>query len=161
MSAATIQRTYVMLHPDRTRVLLRPFLLTNEPRARRICTQVMALPESEVHALWRQVQAELGERHANTREFLRRRFEQTRPGLRAEPWPFPPDAARTTALRPRRPTTRNRRRMLPRRRLNKQRRPSGRPTRNGLPRSPKPNSKPRQRKPPPRPTRPERLPRRQ
>ena len=67
-----------MLHPDRTRVLLRPFLLPNEPRARVICAQVMALAESDVHALWGQVQADFGERHAQTREFLRRRFEQAR-----------------------------------------------------------------------------------
>ncbi len=82
MNAATVQRTNVTLHPDRTRVLLRPFLLPNEPRARKICAQVTALPESEVHTLWEQVQAEFGERHAKTREFLRRRFEQARPCLR-------------------------------------------------------------------------------
>jgi predicted GH43/DUF377 family glycosyl hydrolase len=79
-----VQRTKVTLHPDRRRVLLRPFLLPNEPRARTICAQVMALPESEVHTLWEQVQAEFGERHAKTREFLRRRFEQARPCLRTD-----------------------------------------------------------------------------
>jgi predicted GH43/DUF377 family glycosyl hydrolase len=82
MTTATVQRTNVVLHPDRTRVLLRPFLLPNEPRARKICAQVMALPEREVHTLWEQVQADFGERHAKTREFLRRRFEQARPCLR-------------------------------------------------------------------------------
>ncbi len=84
MKGATVQRTNVVLHPDRTRVLLRPFLLPNEPRARTICAQVMALPEDEVLALWEQVRAEFGERHAKTREFLRRRFEQARPCLRAD-----------------------------------------------------------------------------
>jgi len=84
MNAAIVQRTNVTLHPDRTRVLLRPFLLPNEPRARTICAQVMALRESEVHTLWKQVQAEFGERHAKTREFLRRRFEQARPCLRTD-----------------------------------------------------------------------------
>ena len=49
------QRTEVVLHPDRKRVLLRPFLLANEPpgaapgaaveRALRICASVTALPE--------------------------------------------------------------------------------------------------------------------
>jgi predicted GH43/DUF377 family glycosyl hydrolase len=81
MKPASLQRTNVILHPDRTRVLLRPFLLPNEPRARTICAQVMALPESEVRTLWMQVQAEFGERHSKTREFLRRRFEQARPCL--------------------------------------------------------------------------------
>jgi predicted GH43/DUF377 family glycosyl hydrolase len=84
MHAAIVQRTNITLHPDRSRVLLRPFLLPNEPRARAICAQIMALPESEVRALWEQVQAEFGERHAKTREFLRRRFEQARPCLRTD-----------------------------------------------------------------------------
>ena len=84
MNPALVQRTSVVLHPDRTRVLLRPFLLPNEPRARTICAQVMALPEGEVHALWEQVQTEFSERHAKTLEFLRRRFEQARPCLRTD-----------------------------------------------------------------------------
>ncbi|MBN2505340.1 MAG: glycoside hydrolase family 130 protein [Verrucomicrobia bacterium] len=84
MNAAAVQRTNVVLHPDRRRVLLRPFLLPNEPRARTICAQVMAIPERDVHALWAQVQAEFGKRHARIREFLRRRFEQARPCLRTD-----------------------------------------------------------------------------
>ena len=55
------------------------FCSPNDQRARRICAQVMALPESEVHTLLAQVQAEFGERHVKTREFLRRRFEQVQP----------------------------------------------------------------------------------
>lgn len=81
MKSATVHRTNVVLQHDRTRVLLRPFLLPNEPRARAICAQVMALPEGEVRALWAQVRAEFGERHAQTREFLRRRCDQARPFL--------------------------------------------------------------------------------
>ncbi|MEY2409341.1 MAG: hypothetical protein QOF48_2011 [Verrucomicrobiota bacterium] len=73
-----------MLHPDRTRVLLRPFLLPTDPRAVKICANVMALPESEVDALWAEVQSEFGERHSQIREFLRRRFEQVRPSLRSD-----------------------------------------------------------------------------
>ncbi len=42
----------------------------------------MALPESEVCALWAQVQTDFHERHSQIREFLRRRFEQVRPSLR-------------------------------------------------------------------------------
>jgi len=42
----------------------------------------MALPESEVRALWEQVQTDFDERHSQIREFLRRRFEQVRPSLR-------------------------------------------------------------------------------
>jgi len=93
MRTANLKRTQVVLHPDRSRVLLRPFLLANEPpgaapgaavgRALRICANVTALPESEVHALWKQVKAEFGERHAKTQRFLLSRFEQVRPLLKA------------------------------------------------------------------------------
>src|SRR6185503_14618254 len=75
------QRTPVILHSDRTRVLLRPFLGPTDARAPRICAEVMALSEREVHALWNQIQAEFGQRHVRTREFLQKRFEQMRPSL--------------------------------------------------------------------------------
>ena len=78
MKTATVQRSEVILHPDRSRVLLRPFLLPNDPRAVRICAQVMALPETEVHVLCQQVKTEFGDRHAKTRDFLKARFEQVR-----------------------------------------------------------------------------------
>ena len=78
MKTISIRRTHIILHPDRTRVLLRPFLLTYDRRAIKLCAQVMALPESEVHALWEQVRAEFGERHVKIEEFLRRRFERVR-----------------------------------------------------------------------------------
>ncbi|MDD4870261.1 MAG: glycoside hydrolase family 130 protein [Kiritimatiellae bacterium] len=84
MKTTQIKRKNLVLRPDRTRVLLRPFLQTNDPRAFRICANVMALPESKVHTLWAQVKAEFGERHVKTDEFLERRFEQLRPCLRTE-----------------------------------------------------------------------------
>ena len=95
MKTANLKRTQVVLRPDRSRVLLRPFLLGNESpgaapataaeRALRICTNVTALPESEVQALWKQVKAEFGERHAKTQRFLRNRFELVRPLLNGAP----------------------------------------------------------------------------
>jgi predicted GH43/DUF377 family glycosyl hydrolase len=84
MKTATVQRSQVILHPDRSRVLLRPFLPPNDPRAARICAQVMALPETEVHILCQQVKMEFGERHAKTRDSLKRRFEQARPCLHTD-----------------------------------------------------------------------------
>jgi predicted GH43/DUF377 family glycosyl hydrolase len=84
MKTAAVQRTQVILHPDRSRVLLRPFLLPSDPRAARICAQVMALPETEVHTLWQQVKTEFGDRHAKTRDFLKARFEQVRPCLQTD-----------------------------------------------------------------------------
>lgn len=79
-----LRRTHITLHPDRARVLARPFYPTTDERAIRICSQVMALPESEVHTLLKQVQAEFGERHIKIREFLRRRFSQVRHFLRTD-----------------------------------------------------------------------------
>jgi predicted GH43/DUF377 family glycosyl hydrolase len=88
MKTATVQRTQVILRPDRTRVLLRPFLIAQDSpgmvpgaagqRALRICASVVALPESEVRVLWNQVRAEFGDRHTQNRtcEFLKRRFQQ-------------------------------------------------------------------------------------
>ena len=76
-----VQRGTLTLYPDHTRGLLRPFLLANGARARKICAQFMALAEREVRALWQQVRAEFGERHARTIESLERRFEQARPWL--------------------------------------------------------------------------------
>jgi len=76
MRITPVQRTNVTLHPDRTRVLLRPFLLTNDRRAINLSAQVMSLPESEVHALWERVKAEFGDRHVKIEEFLHRRFER-------------------------------------------------------------------------------------
>ena len=84
MKNITIQRSSLVLRPDRTRVLLRPFLQTNDRRTVRIFAQVVTLPESLVHTLWEQVKAEFGKRHAKIDEFLQRRFEQARPYLRPE-----------------------------------------------------------------------------
>ncbi len=95
MKTANLKRTPVVLHPDRRRVLLRPFLLANDSpgaapaaateRARRICANVTALPETEVRALWKQVKVEFGERHAKTEGFLLTRFDRIRPLLQGAP----------------------------------------------------------------------------
>ena len=83
MSPVTVKRSDLVLHPDRRRVLARPFQLASRERAARICAQVMALPESEVRTLLEQVENEFRDRHVKTREFLLRRFDQLRPWLRA------------------------------------------------------------------------------
>ena len=87
MRTTNIQRTNVILHPDRTRVLLRPFLRTNDRRATNLCAQVMALPESQVHVLWEQVRAEFGDRHVKIGEFLKGRFDWVRPCLQTNKEP--------------------------------------------------------------------------
>src|SRR5512135_709637 len=78
MKAINVRRTYLTLRPDPGRVLARPLNLADDERARTICRRVMALPEPEVRALLAQVQAEFGDRHPETRAFLKRRFEAVR-----------------------------------------------------------------------------------
>jgi predicted GH43/DUF377 family glycosyl hydrolase len=82
MKSVTVTRSDLVLQPDRTRVLARPFHPPNRQRAATIGALVMALPESDVRTLLSQVEAEFGDRHVKIREFLRRRFEQIRPSLR-------------------------------------------------------------------------------
>ncbi|MGH9445442.1 MAG: glycoside hydrolase family 130 protein [Terriglobia bacterium] len=84
MKTVQVNRTGITLYPDRTRVLLRPFHFMSDRRAMTICTQVMALPEGEVHTLLEQLSAEFNQRHRSIREFFRRRFEEVRPYLPAE-----------------------------------------------------------------------------
>jgi predicted GH43/DUF377 family glycosyl hydrolase len=79
-----MERASLILRPDPTRVLLRPFLQPSDRRALRICAQVMALPESTVRKLWAQVRAEFGKRHVKIDEFLERRFEQMRLCVRTD-----------------------------------------------------------------------------
>jgi predicted GH43/DUF377 family glycosyl hydrolase len=78
LKSIRVKRSQVLLHPDRSRVLLRPFLGPWDARAARICAQVMTLSEPEVYALWQQVETEFGRRHTRTAEFLQARFEQVR-----------------------------------------------------------------------------------
>ena len=78
MKTINLKRTNVMLQPDRTRVLARPFRLMSDQRSVKICARVMALPESEVHALLEQVLTEFGERHPKVREFYKRQFDEVR-----------------------------------------------------------------------------------
>jgi predicted GH43/DUF377 family glycosyl hydrolase len=81
MKTVNVKRTYVTLHPDRTRVLARPFRPMGAQRAVKICARVMSLPETEVHALLDQVLAEFGDRHPRVREFFKRQFDEVQPYL--------------------------------------------------------------------------------
>jgi predicted GH43/DUF377 family glycosyl hydrolase len=85
MNPVTVTRSDLVLHPDHTRVLARPFHLSSRQRAATIGALVMALPDGEVLALLEQVEAEFRDRHVKIREFLKRRFEQVQPLLRSGP----------------------------------------------------------------------------
>src|SRR5687767_13956707 len=76
MNVIHVRRTGTILQPDRTRVLIRPFNITNEQRAVNICARVLSLSEEEVRVQLEQVLAEFGERHLQIRELLRSRYER-------------------------------------------------------------------------------------
>lgn len=81
MKTVELKRSTVILDPDRTHVLARPFRLMSDKRSIKISARVMALPESEVHALLEGVRAEFGDRQQNIDEFLRRRYNDVSPYL--------------------------------------------------------------------------------
>jgi predicted GH43/DUF377 family glycosyl hydrolase len=81
VKAINVKRSKITLQPDRARVLIRPFRVTTEERAVKICARVLVLPESEVKSLLAEVMAEFDDRHHKIRDFLKRRFEQARPWL--------------------------------------------------------------------------------
>jgi predicted GH43/DUF377 family glycosyl hydrolase len=76
-----VKRTGVTLNPDRSRVLVRPFRFTTEQRTINICARVSALPEEEVRALLNEVMSEFDERHQQTRDLLKARFERVKGSL--------------------------------------------------------------------------------
>src|SRR6266700_691646 len=81
MKTIDIKRTGVTLNPDRSRVLVRPFRLTSEQRTINICARVTALSEQEVRALLEEVLSEFNERHQQTRDLFKARFERVKGAL--------------------------------------------------------------------------------
>jgi hypothetical protein len=81
MNQLDIKRSSIILDPDRTHVLARPFRVTTDKRSAKIRARVMALPENEVHRLLMGVRAEFGAHQLKIDDFLRRRFDAVSPGL--------------------------------------------------------------------------------
>jgi predicted GH43/DUF377 family glycosyl hydrolase len=81
MKPIHVKRSTVILDPDRTHVLARPFRLVGDHRSVKISARVMALPENEVHTLLEALRAEFGDRQLDIDEFLRRRFDEVSPYL--------------------------------------------------------------------------------
>lgn len=81
-----VRRLALTLRPDPSRVLMRPFIPTipgrsdtnpvDSPRAVKILTRILALPEEQVYALLDSVLHEFGNRHQSIREILSQRFSQ-------------------------------------------------------------------------------------
>ena len=76
-----VKRTGIVLKPTNSRVVIRPFEVTNENRIEKILARVSSLPEGEVECLLEKVMREFRERHQRTREFFLHRFEQVRKHL--------------------------------------------------------------------------------
>ncbi len=73
-----VKRSGIVLKPDRSRVLFRPFLPTNEQRVARIVARVMSISEEEVAQTLTQVLVEFRGRHARLEAFLLKRFEDAK-----------------------------------------------------------------------------------
>ena len=81
MTTINVKRTGVTLNPDRSRVLVRPFRLTSEQRTINLCARVTALSEKEVKELLAEVLSEFDERHQQTRDLFKARFERVKSSL--------------------------------------------------------------------------------
>ncbi len=81
MNQIDVKRSSVVLAPDSTHVLARPFSLVGDKRSIKIAARVMALPEPDVHSLLEALRAEFGDRQLAIDDFLRRRFEDVSPYL--------------------------------------------------------------------------------
>ena len=71
-------RTGMVLKPDQSRVLLRPFNPGDAQRAGRIITRILAIPEEQVGRLLDNVSAEFSRRHQEIHQMFLERFEQVR-----------------------------------------------------------------------------------
>ena len=73
-----VRRTGIVLKPNNSRVVIRPFEPPSESRVERIIARVMSLSEAEVDAMVDDVMREFYNRHQKTRHFFLHRFEQVR-----------------------------------------------------------------------------------
>ncbi len=74
----TVRRTGIVLKPNNSRVVIRPFEPPSEARIERIIARVMSLSDAEVDAMIDDVMREFYNRHQKTRDFFLHRFEQVR-----------------------------------------------------------------------------------
>ena len=72
----SVVRSPLILSPDQSRVLLRPFIPGTPEKCARIVADIKALTEETVVHLLDEVYAEFSERHLNIRDLFRERFDQ-------------------------------------------------------------------------------------
>src|ERR1700677_28167 len=70
-----VRRTGIILKPNNSRVVIRPFEPASDQRIERIIARIMSLSESEVDALLDDVMREFHSRHQKTRHFFLHRFD--------------------------------------------------------------------------------------
>jgi predicted GH43/DUF377 family glycosyl hydrolase len=75
-SAVQVHRSPVILQPDQSRVLLRPFTPGGPERMGRIIARILSLPEVEVGPLLDEVSAEFSGRHRNIHGIFLERYDQ-------------------------------------------------------------------------------------
>jgi predicted GH43/DUF377 family glycosyl hydrolase len=78
MKSIEVKRHAVTLNPDRSRVLIRPFKLTNNQRVVNLCARVMSMPESEVKTMLDQVLPDFGVRHQQIHDMFVSNFERVK-----------------------------------------------------------------------------------
>jgi predicted GH43/DUF377 family glycosyl hydrolase len=71
-----VKRKSIVLKPDQSRVLLRPFVPGDPQRISRIIARIMSIPEDRVGPLLNEVAAEFSQRHKRIRELFLERFEE-------------------------------------------------------------------------------------
>ena len=76
MPNINVTRTSIVLEPDPSRVLLRPFVPGDSLRIRGILCRILAIAEEQVGPLLAQISAEFANRHANIHARFAERFEQ-------------------------------------------------------------------------------------
>ncbi len=76
-----VRRTGIVLRPNNSRVVIRPFEPTSEQRFERIMARIMSLSDPEVDFLLQDVMSEFHSRHQRSRQFFLHRFEQVQKHL--------------------------------------------------------------------------------
>jgi len=79
--ALRIRRSSIVISPDPSRVLLRPFIPANESRIRRIIERVLSLSETEIAARHASVMDDFSSRHVDITRVLNRHFQLVRAWL--------------------------------------------------------------------------------
>jgi predicted GH43/DUF377 family glycosyl hydrolase len=81
MKTIDVKRHAVALNPDRSRVLIRPFRLTDSRRVVNLCARVMALSETDVKNVLDDVLPDFGVRHQQIHDMFQSNFERVKDSL--------------------------------------------------------------------------------